>query len=72
MVVFAQDTPVYEIDSNSVAGSNAADFFYLNPSSGVLFVRADLRTSGQNQYTVSVCLVPEPVTFLVPELVHGE
>ena len=64
MVVFVQDVPVYEIDSSSIAGTSAADFFYLNPSSGVIFVRTDLRTSGQNQYTVSESLVLEAL--------HGE
>ena len=57
MFCAVQDVPVYEIDSSTVAGTSASDFFYLNPSSGVIFVRNDLRTSGQNQYTVSESLL---------------
>ncbi|KAL8559117.1 hypothetical protein ACOMHN_046165 [Nucella lapillus] len=48
------DVTVYEIDSSSLAGSSASEVFYLNPSSGVIFVRNDLRTSSQNQYTFIV------------------
>ncbi|XP_076458561.1 protocadherin Fat 4-like [Babylonia areolata] len=48
------DVPLYEIDSTSQAGTSASNFFYLNPSSGVIFVRNDLRTSSQNQYTFTV------------------
>ena len=44
----------YEIDLTTTAGITAEEFFYINPTTGVIFIRKSLTQSTQQQYLFTV------------------
>lgn len=51
--VFLQDIPMYLITQSTATGQDAAQFFFLSASTGVISVRKPLTESNTRQYTVS-------------------